>query len=57
MPPFNLSEDDRAALVELLHETIERSRFLMSPRIRRLKAILDKLDPPAPRAEPPPPKT
>jgi hypothetical protein len=57
MPPFNLSEDDRAALVELLHESIERSRFLLSPRIRRLKAILDKLDPPAPRAEPPPPKT
>jgi hypothetical protein len=56
MPPFNLSEDDRAALVELLRESIERSRFLLSPRIRRLKAILDKLDPPAPRAEPRPPK-
>jgi hypothetical protein len=58
MPPLNLTDDDKAILAELLRETIERSRFLLSPRIRRLKAILDKLDPPAPRPEPlplPPP--
>ena len=42
----DLTDDDKAALAELLCETIEGSRFLPSPRIRRLKAILDKLDPP-----------
>jgi hypothetical protein len=56
MPPFDLTDNDRAVLVELLRESIKGSHFLLSPRIQRLKAILDKLDPPAPRAEPPPPK-
>ena len=55
MPPFDLTDDDRAALIALLRETIAADRFLMSPRIRRLKAILEKLDPPAPRSEPLPP--
>jgi hypothetical protein len=55
MPPLNLTDDDKAILAELLRETIEHSRFLLSPRIRRLKAILDKLGPPAPRPEPLPP--
>jgi hypothetical protein len=45
------------ALIELLRETIERDRFPLSPRIRSLKAVLDKLDPPAPGPDPmPPPK-
>jgi hypothetical protein len=49
----DLTEDDKAALVELLlRETIERDRFPLSPRIKSLKAILDKLDPSAPRPEP-----
>jgi hypothetical protein len=53
----DLPDDDKAILADLLRETIERDRFPLSPRVRRLKAILDKLDPPAPRAEPlPPPK-
>ena len=47
-----LSDDDKAILAELLRDTIAADRFPLSPRIRRLKAILDKLDPPAPRAEP-----
>lgn len=52
-----LTDDDKAILVELLRETVERDRFPMSPRIRSFKAILAKLDPPAPRPEPlPPPK-
>jgi hypothetical protein len=42
----DLTDDDKAILGELMRETIERSRFLLSPRTRRLKAILDKLDPP-----------
>jgi hypothetical protein len=51
MPP-DLTPDDTAILVEPLRETIERDRFPMSPRIKSLKAILTKLDPPAPRPEP-----
>ena len=55
MPELN--DADKAILVDLLRETIERDRFPMSPRIRGFKAILAKLDPPAPRPEPlPPPK-
>ncbi len=48
----DLTEDDKAVLIELLRETIERDRFFMSRRIRRLKAVLDKLDPPVPGPEP-----
>jgi hypothetical protein len=36
----------------LLRETTARDRFPMSPPIRSLKAILAKLDPPAPQPEP-----
>jgi hypothetical protein len=58
MPPPDLTDNDKAILAELLHETIERSRFrLLSPRVRSYNAILAKLAPPAPRPEPlPPPK-
>jgi hypothetical protein len=53
----DLTDDDKAILVELLRETIDRDRFPLSPRIKSLKAVLAKLDPPAPRPEPlPPPK-
>jgi len=52
-----LSEVERVALVELLRETIEVSRFPLSPRIKTLKAILAKMEPPRPQPEPyPPPK-
>jgi hypothetical protein len=55
--PPDLTGDDKAIIVELLRETIERDRFPMSPKIKRLKAVLAKFDPPAPRPEPlPPPK-
>ena len=50
--PSDLTDHDKAILVELLREKIERDRFPLSPRVRRFKAILAKLDPPAPRAEP-----
>jgi hypothetical protein len=42
------TDADKAVLIELLRETIERDRFPLSPRIKRLKAVLAKLDPPAP---------
>jgi hypothetical protein len=48
----DLTDDDKAILVELLRETIERDRFPLSPRVKRLRGILAKLDPPAARPEP-----
>ena len=55
MPEFD--DADKAILIELLRETIERDRFPLSPHIKSLKAILAKLNPPTPRPEPlPPPK-
>ena len=50
MPP-DLSDADKAALVALLKETIAADRFPLSPRIRGLKRILDKLEPPPPASE------
>ena len=47
MPLPDLTEADRAILVEVLRETIAADRFPMSPRVRSLKAILAKLDPTA----------
>jgi hypothetical protein len=53
----DLTDTDIAVLIELLRETIERDRFPLSPRIRRSKTILAKLDPLAPGPEwMPPPK-
>jgi hypothetical protein len=53
----DLTGDDKAILVELLRETIDRDCFPLSPRIKSLKAVLAKLDPQPPRPEPlPPPK-
>jgi len=46
----DLTDDDKAILAKLLRDTIERDRFPLSPRMRSFKAILAKLDPPAPRA-------
>jgi hypothetical protein len=56
--PRDLTDDDKAILVELLRETIDRDRFPLSPKVKRLKAVLAKLDPsPAPAVTPlPPPK-
>ncbi len=39
----DLDDAERAALVELLAETIATHRFLLSPRVRMLRAILVKL--------------
>jgi hypothetical protein len=53
--PLDLTEDDKAALIELLRDTVDRDRSLTSPRIRKLQAILAKLamelpEPPRPTA-------
>ena len=44
--------DERDELARALREMINRGRFPLSARVRRLKAILDKLDPP-PRSSTP----
>ena len=49
---FDLTDDEKAALIELLRGTVDRDRSLTSPRIRKLQAILAKLalEPPRPTA-------
>ena len=52
----NLTPDERVAVVKLLRDTIAADNYPLSPRIRRLKTALAKLDPePAVAAEPYPP--
>src|ERR1700730_670804 len=48
--PLDLTDDETAALIELLQDTVDRDRSLTSPRIRKLQAILAKLalEPPEP---------
>ena len=46
--PNDLTTDDKATVAALLRDTIERDRFPLSPRIKGLKAILAKLEPPRP---------
>jgi len=53
--PTNLTDDDKAILAKLLPETIAADRFPLSPRVRAMQRVLDKLAPPAPRPEPYPP--
>jgi hypothetical protein len=53
-PMPDLTDADLDAIAKLLRETIAADRFPLSPRVRRWQAILDKLEPPAPRPELPP---
>ena len=48
-------DDEAAALVPLLTRTIDGDRYPFSARIQTLKAILAKIRPEPPRAEPLPP--
>jgi len=41
----NLTADDRADLARFLREAIEADRYPLSPGVRRLKALLAKLEP------------
>ena len=51
----DLSPEDCAAIAALLREVIAADRFPISPRIKRMRVILNKLDPPVqkPAAFPP----
>jgi hypothetical protein len=51
----NLDPQDRADLARFLREAIEADRYPLSPRVRRLKELLAKVDPaPAPAVTPHP---
>jgi hypothetical protein len=55
--PLDLDDSEKAALVELPLDTIERDRFPLSPRVKRLRGILAKLGiGSAPAVPLPPPK-
>ena len=55
--PLELTADERKALIALLHETLDFTRYPLAPRLDPLKAILAKLEPPKRKYEPPPPLT
>ena len=42
---FEFDDDDKATLAALLKQTIAADPFPMSPRVRQLRAILEKLKP------------
>jgi hypothetical protein len=52
--PLDLTDDEKAAMIELLRDTIDQDRFPLSPRIRQLLAILAKLAPESEQPRPAP---
>ena len=49
---FDLDDAEKAALIAEVKRIIAADPFPLSPRVRTLRGILDKLQPPSPRAEP-----
>ena len=45
MPLPDLTKDEHAEVVRLVRQAIDGDRYVLSPRVRRLKSILAKLDP------------
>jgi len=56
MQHLDLSDDEAAALAQELHAIVENDRYPVSPRIRTLREILNKLRPEPVREPLPPPK-
>jgi hypothetical protein len=54
---LDLSDDEAAALSQLLRRTINDDPYPLPPRLAPLKAILAKLDPSEPDPQPSPPLT
>jgi hypothetical protein len=52
---LNLTDDEARALVQRLRRAIDEEHYFLAPRLDPLKAILAKLEPPAPEPEPLPP--
>jgi len=53
---LDLSDEEAAPLAQELHDIVESDRYPFSPRIRTLRAILNKLRPEPVREPLPPPK-
>jgi hypothetical protein len=51
---LDLTDDETTALAQELHDIVENDRYPFSPRIRTLRAVLNKLRP-EPAREPLPP--
>ena len=51
----DLTEEETAALIRLLRNTIDEDRYPLSPRIQLLKTIFGKFRPEPPPPEPLPP--
>jgi hypothetical protein len=49
-----LDDADKAVLAALLHQVIAADPVPLSPRVQRLRTILNKLEPPPPRPAPHP---
>jgi hypothetical protein len=52
---LDLTDEEATALIRHLREALYYARYPFAPRLDPLKAILAKLDPPAPKPEPLPP--
>ena len=52
---LDLTDDEAAALAKHLRQAIDDARYPLAPRLDPLKAILAKVEPPAPKPEPLPP--
>ena len=52
---LELTDEEHRALVRLLRRSIDEDRFPLAPRPAPIKAILAKLEPPTPKADPLPP--
>jgi hypothetical protein len=57
MTTLDLRDEEREALIRFLRDGIDRDRFPLSPRLAPIRAILDKLRPPAPKPPQPERKT
>ena len=52
MPLSDLAPEEYAEVVRLVRHAIDGDRFPLSARVRRLRSILDKLEPPPPKPIP-----
>jgi hypothetical protein len=53
---INISDDEKLHLAALLKRSIRDDPYPLSPRVRTLQAILDKIEPPRVAEPIPPPK-
>jgi len=45
MPTLDLTEEERAEILQAIRAAIDGERYVLSPRVKRLKSALAKLDP------------